>query len=140
MLFAVPDATVCNDPSIQLAGCSPSQFSTSFDNRFHDNVMGIAPNGDVKPNGTDFWWDNYPGNTGNCWFSNKAAPGKSITSSPPAPLLPDCNNGQDPSTSTGNGIPPNNEAELVQCLAGFSTVGYDPNACPWFVTPPKPSS
>jgi hypothetical protein len=67
-------------------------------------------------------------------------PGKSITSSPPAPLLPDCNNGQDPSMSTGNGIPPSNEAELVQCLAGFSTVGYDPNACPWFVTPPKPSS
>jgi hypothetical protein len=140
MLFAVPDATVCSDPSIQLSGCSPSQFSTSFDNRFHDNVMGIAPNGDVKPNGTDFWWDNYPGNTGNCWFSNRAAPGKSITSSPPPPLLPDCNNGQDPSMSTGNGIPPSNEAELVQCLAGFSTVGYDPNTCPWFSTPPKPSS
>jgi hypothetical protein len=140
MLFAVPDATVCNDPSIQLAGCSPGQISTSYRNSFHDNTMGVAPNGDVVPNGTDFWWDSFPGNTGNCWFSNKAAPGKSVTSSPPAPLLPNCSNGTNPSSSTGNGLPPNNEAELVQCLAGFSTAGYDPNACPWFSTPPKPAS
>jgi hypothetical protein len=139
MLFAVPDATVCNDPSIQLAGCSPTKFSTSYRNLFHDNVMGVAPNGSAQPNGTDFWWDSYPGNTGNCWYANKAAPGKSITSSPPAPLLPGCNNGQNPGTSIGTGYAPN-EAELVQCLAGFSTVGYDPNACPWFKTPPKPGS
>jgi hypothetical protein len=139
MVFAVPDATVCTDPSIQLTGCSPGQVSTSYRNSFHDNTMGMAPNGDVAPNGTDFWWDSFPGNTGNCWFSNKAAPGKSITSSPPAPLLPDCNNGQNPGMSIGTGYPPN-EAELVQCLAGFSAVGYDPNACPWFKTPPKPSS
>jgi hypothetical protein len=139
MLFAVPDATVCNDPSIQLAGCSPTKFSTSYRNLFHDNVMGVAPNGSARPNGTDFWWDSYPGNTGNCWYANKAATGKSITSSPPAPLLPGCNNGQNPGSSIGTGYAPN-EAELVQCLAGFSTVGYDPNACPWFKTPPKPGS
>jgi hypothetical protein len=141
MLFAVPDALVCGDHSIQLAGCDPAAgASTSFNNSFHGNVMGVAPDGSSKPNGTDFWWDSFTGNTGNCWFSNTTALGKSITSSPPAPLLPDCNNGQDPSMSTGNGIPPSNEAELVQCLAGFSTVGYDPNACPWFTTPPKPGS
>ncbi len=45
MLFAVPDATVCNDPSIQLAGCSPGQVSTSYRNSFHHNVMGVAPDG-----------------------------------------------------------------------------------------------
>jgi Right handed beta helix region len=138
MLFAVPDATVCNDPSIQLTGCSPGQVSTSYRNSFHDNTMGVAPNGDVEPNGTDFWWDSFPGNTGNCWFSNHAAPGKSITTSPSLPPLPNCNNGTNPGSSSGNGLPPTNEAELVQCLAGFSAVGYDPNACPWFETPPKP--
>jgi hypothetical protein len=136
MLFAVPDATVCSDPSIQLAGCSPGQVSTSFNNRFHGNVMGVSPQGGPQPNGTDFWWDSFPGNTGNCWFSNTPAQGKSITSSPPAPLLPNCNNGQ--GSSTGTGYPPN-EAELVQCLAAFSSSGYDPNACPWFRTPPRPS-
>jgi parallel beta helix pectate lyase-like protein len=138
MLFAVPDATVCNDSSIQLAGCDPTKVSTSYRNSFHDNVMGVAPNGSYQPNGTDFWWDSFPGNTGNCWYANKAALGKSITSSPPAPLLPNCNNGQNPGSSIGIGYAPN-EAELVQCLAGFSTVGYDPNACPWFKTPPKPT-
>jgi hypothetical protein len=139
MLFAVPDATVCNDSSIQLAGCDPTKISTSYRNRFHGNVMGVALNGSYQPNGTDFWWDSYPSNTGNCWYQNQPAAGKSITSSPPAPLLPNCNNGQNPGSSVGTGYPPN-EAELVQCLAGFSTVGYDPRACPWFKTPPKPSS
>jgi hypothetical protein len=139
MLFAVPDATVCNDSSIQLAGCDPTKISTSYRNKFHGNVMGVAPNGTNAPNGTDFWWDSYPSNTGNCWYQNQPAAGKSITSSPPAPLLPNCNNGQNPGSSVGIGYAPN-EAELVQCLAGFSTVGYDPNACPWFKTPPKPSS
>jgi Right handed beta helix region len=139
MLFAVPDATVCTDPSIQLAGCSPGQVSTSFNNRFHGNVMGVAPDGSPQPNGTDFWWDSFPGNRGNCWFSNTPAQGKQITSAPPAPLLPNCNNGQNPSSSVGTGYPPN-EGELVQCLAGFSTVGFDPNACPWFRTPPKPGA
>jgi hypothetical protein len=137
MLFAVPDATVCNDPSNQINGCSPAETSTSYSNSFHDNVMGMAPDGKAEPNGTDFWWDDFAGNTGNCWYSNTAAPGKSITSSPPAPLLPNCGNGQNPSSSTGTGYPPN-EGELVQCLAGFSAVGYDPNACPWFKTPSKP--
>jgi hypothetical protein len=138
MLFAVPDATVCNDPAVQVHGCSAGQVSTSFRNSFHDNEMGIGPNGGSQPNGVDFWWDSFPGNTGNCWFQNKAAPGKSITSSPSLPPLPNCNNGQNPGSSTGNGLPPSNEAELVQCLAGFSATGYDPNACPWFKTPPKP--
>ena len=31
-----------------------------------------------KPNGVDFWWDAFPGNTGNCWWGNKAAPGKTV--------------------------------------------------------------
>jgi hypothetical protein len=134
MLFAVPDATVCNDPDVQVPGCDASKFSTSYRNRFHDNLMGIAPDGSHQPNGVDFWWDSFVGNTHNCWYSNTSY--RPITSSPSN--LPSCNNGQNPETSSGSGAPAN-EAELVQCLAGFSAVGYDPDACPWFEQPPKPT-
>jgi hypothetical protein len=100
--------------------------------------MGVAPDGSYKPNGTDWWWDDFAGNTSDCWYANTTAAGKSITSSPPAPLLPNCANGSNPGSSTGTGYPPN-EAELGQCLAGFTAIGYDPNACPWFTTPARPS-
>ncbi len=139
MLFAVPDAVVCGPGSDNSqAGCDPSQLSTSHRNQFHHNTMGVSPKGAVKPNGVDFWWDSFVGNEENCWYANRAAPGKSIESSPPS--LPDCDNGRDPGSSMGTGTAPQNEAELVQCLAGFSAAGYDPNACPWFRTPPRPGS
>ena len=39
-----------------------------------------VPHGDVGadrplPNGIDFWWDEFSGNTGNCWFDNTGADG-----------------------------------------------------------------
>jgi hypothetical protein len=137
MLFAVPDATVCG-PVIgsPVTGCDPAKFSTSYRNRFYGNVMGVAPDGSAQPNGTDFWWDSFAGNTGNCWYDNQPAPGRSITTSPL--LLPDCNGGTDPRTSVGIGAPAN-EAELLTCFAAL--VGgyhFDPSRCPWFATPPKP--
>jgi hypothetical protein len=142
MVFAVPDATVCGPNSTTpVPGCDPGGVSTSFDNHFHDNVMGVDPDGHVDPNGVDFWWDSFPGNTGNCWWGNEAAPGKSITSEPPPPFLPNCANGTNPGSSMGIGYPPN-ENELVACLAGFEVAGYpngDSTACSWTVTPSEPS-
>ena len=80
MLFAVPDATVCgpapvgSDPG---AGLQPRRYlHVVRQPASHGNTMGVSPTGTVKPNGTDFWWDNFPGNTGNCWWGNKAAPGQ----------------------------------------------------------------
>jgi hypothetical protein len=129
MLFAVPDQLVCGpagvDPS-QLAGCNPAKVppSTSYNNEYYGNAMGKAPDGSSAPNGVDFWWDSFLGNTGNCWHDNGA-----VTSEPPGPLLPsDC------STSVGTGNPAA-EAELLGCFAAFSQgVGN----CDWFTTPPKP--
>jgi hypothetical protein len=99
--------------------------------------MGVAPNGAVQPNGTDFWWPSYPGNTGNWWWDNVAAPGHSVTTSPI--LLPDCAGGKDPGSSIGTGSA--NEAELTGCLVGFTTDSY-PNGnstlCDWTKTPAKP--
>jgi hypothetical protein len=95
--------------------------------------MGVAPDGSYRPNGTDFWWDSFNGNTGNCWYGNHPFTGKSITTSPP--LLPDCANGTNPSLSVGTGAP-QNESELLSCFAAITT---DSNTCDWFTTPPKPS-
>jgi hypothetical protein len=140
MLFAAPDATICGPvigSSTPVPGCDPAKVSTSYNNSFTANLMGVAPNGAVRPNGTDFWWDSYPGNTGNCWWANIAAPGRSITTSPM--LLPDCDGGKNPAMSIGTGSA--NEAELVGCLVGFS-VGSYPNGnstlCDWTKTPSKP--
>jgi hypothetical protein len=144
MLFAVPDATVCGPPPVgsdaPVPGCDPTKTSTSYGNRFHDNVMGVAASGADRPNGVDFWWDSFPGNTGNCWWNNTAAPGKPVTTSPP--LLPGCAGGTDPSTSVGTGEPVN-EGELMSCFAGYQVSGYpDGNStiCSWTQTPPKPGS
>jgi hypothetical protein len=141
MLFGVPDATVCGpDSTTPVPGCDPGKVSTSYDNKFHGNVMGVDPAGALRPNGVDFWWDSFPGNTGNCWWGNTAAPGTNVSTSPP--LLPDCANGTNPGSSVGTGYPPN-EGELVACLAGFEAAGYpngDSTSCSWTITPPKPGS
>jgi hypothetical protein len=136
MLFAVPDATVCS-PVIgtPVTGCDPAKLSTSYTNSFYGNVMGVAPDGTVLPNGTDFWWDSFPSNTGNCWYRNTAAPGKKVTSSPSE--LPDCSDGQNPDSSMGTGEPAN-EGELFSCLLAYESDNED--LCPWFEQPPKPGT
>ena len=99
--------------------------------------MGIAPDGSHQPNGTDFWWDSFPGNAGNCWFGNTSY--KPITTSPSP--LPDCDGGADPSSSMGTGNVAN-EGELAVCAIPFVTGDLNPEGsqCPWFVTPPKPTA
>ena len=119
MLFHVPDAL----------SNSSAMNSVSHRNRQHENVMGRAPNGDRAPNGVDFWWDDAPQQQNNCWFDNGE-----VTSSPPAPVLPsNCQN-----TSVGATYPAQS-AELLACAGAIASDSYDPNACAWFRTPPRPS-
>ena len=147
MLYAVPDQLVCGpgvgsvDPS-QLAGCDPTKVppSTSYNNQFYGNVMGVAPDGTKKPNGTDFWWDSFAANTGNCWHDNTGVNGDraSLTSTPPqAPVAGTSLPGflpEDCSTSVGSGGA-DQESELLACFADI-TAGT--HTCPWFSTPAKP--
>ena len=147
MLFAVPDQLVCGpgvgsvDPT-QLAGCDPTKIppSTSYDDKYVNNVMGVAPDGTKKPNGTDFWWDQFAGNTGNCWQGNTGVNGDraSVTSTPPqSPVAGQSIPGflpEDCSTSIGTGGAAQ-EAELLSC---FADISYSTGTCNWFTTPAKP--
>ncbi len=146
MLFGVPDQLVCGPSgsvdTSQLAGCDPTKVppSTSYNNQFYGNVMGVAPDGSKQPNGTDFWWDDFTGNTGNCWHDNTGVNGDraSVTSTPPqAPLAGQSLPGFLPekcSSSTGTGGPAQ-EAELLNC---FADITADTSTCDWFATPAKP--
>ena len=145
MLFAVPDAFVCGDgPTAngnQQHGCNPTQVNTSFRNRFHDNVMGVSPKGVTDPNGLDFWWDQFAGNTDNCWYDNTGPDGTraSLTADPPInPVAADTSVPgflpEDCDTSVGTGG--DNDAELLSCLAAFDEDAGTP--CDWFTTPPEP--
>jgi hypothetical protein len=138
MLFSVPDQLVCGEAAggNQQAGCDPNGQTTSFFNSQYDNHMGVRPDGTADPNGTDFWWDPYPGTVGNCWWNNKPADGQEITTSPGP--LPDCDNGNRPDESVGHGNPAQT-GELASCVVAFETRTFDPNGpCPWFKTPPEP--
>jgi hypothetical protein len=110
----------------------------------HGDINGTEP----LPNGVDFWWDEFAGNTGNCWFDNTGADGSpdSVTgsgdagtfpSAPPDPL-PDCSGGEDPDSSTGNGDPVK-EQYLVDCSRGPSP-SPPPITCDWWTPPEKPGS
>ena len=135
MLFAVPDATICGPgplaSDVPVPGCNPLKFSTSYRNKFYGNTMGVAPNGTVERNGVDFWWDDFPTNTGNCWYNNHVAAGQHLTTSP---LLPNC--ALLPSIGTGS----TNEIELLACFGATLNGGFDASLCPWFTTPKKPSA
>jgi hypothetical protein len=137
MVFTVPDALVCGPAAggNEQAGCSATRNSTSHYNRHYDNLMGVRPSGEADRNGTDFWWDSFPGSRGNCWFRNRGP--RPITTSP-APL-PDCDDGRDPAMSLGVGNP--NEAELASCLLAFETRNFDQSGpCPWVRSPSDPDA
>jgi hypothetical protein len=128
MLIAVPD---------QFSDKYDSVETTSNRNQFHDNVMGIAPGGQRKPNGVDFWWDQHPSNSNNCWYNNIGDDGTkdSVTTDPQGPLMPaDCNN-----VSTGATYPAKGP-ELGGCAASIENGEYNATICPWFNDPPPPGS
>jgi Right handed beta helix region len=143
MVFSVPDAFVCGPQTGNSQhGCDPNEVNTSFDNEHHDNVMGMTPGGTPDPNGTDFWWDQFAGNTGNCWFDNVGMDGDrdSLTADPPLFPTPGTSTPgflpEDCDSPLNNGGGGDNETELVNCLANFEEGA--PTPCTWFTTPPEP--
>ena len=161
VLLAVPDAVAGEpegnvDPEVH---CSVTGISTtSCGNRYYNNVMGRPPPGfrfhgaiDMfgnrhgaegsasLPNGVDFWWDEFSGNNGNCWYENTGADGTaSVTGSgdgvPPDLLPSNC----DSSVGNGDAV---KEAVLLDCaLYSRGDTPNDHPACYWFRMPPQPGS
>jgi hypothetical protein len=139
MIFAIPDVLICGDQTNNhnQKGCDKNKVNTSFRNVNASNAMGLAPDGTSKPNGIDFWWDQFPDNTGNCWYLNEGP--QPITYSPQP--LPNCNGGKNPESSVGTGDAPN-QGELVTCLAAFETRNFDRSttSCTWLFSPAKPKA
>jgi len=160
MLIAVPDALTTGggaegnvNPGISCPGAPDNGISTSCGNQFFANAMGRSPQGfkfatavslfgndhsggaGPYPNGTDFWWDEFSGNTGDCWFNNTGFDGTagSITGpgagAPPDLLPSDCD------TSVGGGDP-SKTAYLIDCSEGPDETG----PCDWWDPAPKPES
>jgi hypothetical protein len=169
MLLAVPEAVTRGtpeDPSAAAFCPGNPQVVTSCEDEYRDNVMGQAPPGfkpskavgkfgnlssfddDSVGNGVDFWWDEFPGNVGNCWHDNVGPDGTrdSLVTDPPlAPaadlnvptFLPEvCDN-----TSIGLGDVVK-EAVLANCGTMY-TPGEEPPQpplCDWFAIPPEPGT
>jgi hypothetical protein len=168
MLFAVPDAVTngggaegrIND-GVSCPGAPENGISTSCGNRFFANRMGRVPPGfqfpkaidqyganaygrppGPLPNGNDFWWDDFSGNTGNCWYDNigfDGTPGSVTgpgTSRPPdmnpRPLPSNC------STSVGIGDPARTKY-LLECSNGPDEDAGELD-CDWWRRPARPGT
>ena len=165
-LLAIPDAVLAIvdnhtpegtvNPGIS-CGTAPS-VTTSCNNRFFDNKLGVAPpgfvapkevhdygnavgsGGPVLPNGVDFWWDEFVGNTDNCWFDNTGPDGGAGSVTGPGPGAP-------PDLLPGKGIcggfvgagDAAKELNLLTCFTARSTPDFR-DACDWFTMPPEPGS
>jgi hypothetical protein len=164
MLFSIPDAVVAaadefepeGDVNEGISCATEPQITTSCGNRYYDNHMGIVPpefrapatiddfgnnvggTSGVLPNGTDFWWDEFLSNTGNCWYDNVGPDGTeaSITGSgtgvPPDLLPAECG----ASIGVGDVVKELNLANCFFAREGSATVG----PCDWYELPPKPGS
>jgi hypothetical protein len=149
MLIAVPDVVSCApSPANGAPTCIPnSPASTSVGNHYFGNAMGRAPNGTSMPNGVDFWWDEYPTNTGNCWFDNTGSDGTaaSVTSDPgPQPVAGQTLPKYLPSdcaapTNVGTGSA-TKEAFTASCASAIATGKDDPTTCEWFQMPKRPGT
>ncbi|HEX6387923.1 MAG TPA: hypothetical protein VFZ89_00695, partial [Solirubrobacteraceae bacterium] len=133
--------------------------STSCGNRFHDNKLGQVPPGftwpteigkfgnphgpsgaAALPNGVDFWWDEFAGNNGNCWYDNTGPDGTTDTvTGPGAGVPPDvlpfsCRS----SVGLGDVV---KEAILLDCsMWSRSAPTARHPLCYWFTAPPRPGT
>jgi len=108
-------------------------YDTSNYNHTVANTMGITPSGDVRHNGSDFWWDDQ--GLGNCWEDNVSSRGE-----PTDNFLVDPGPCADGGSKVLPGAP-------VKDAGFLSCSQYDradptwrhPPECDWFDSPSKPT-
>ena len=150
MLIAVPDAISCApNPDEGAPPCTPQgAATTSNGNRYYDNVMGRTPDGRQMPNGVDFWWDEFPTNSGNCWFRNQRRRRHHHAASRRIRRHRRWRARRCPSSCPRTAASPSNvgvgdarkESVLLGCVADFAEGSYDATVCDWFAPPAKPGS
>jgi hypothetical protein len=109
-------------------------YDTSHGNQTTDNLMGIAPDGSVRHNGMDHWWDDEGG--GNCWQGNTYSRGTQTANFTVPP----------PSCAEGGSV--NTPGAPVKDAGFLSCSQYDrsdpdlrhPPGCEWFEDPVRPSA
>ncbi|MDB1089089.1 right-handed parallel beta-helix repeat-containing protein [Streptomyces sp. ACA25] len=100
------------------------QADTSHRNRYDDNVLGLTPDGEARPNRLDAWWDGQGRN--NCWQSG--------TGSSNPPVLPVCGDGPTEVSGSSHRLigEPAKMAHQLVCAGydiGTATV---PAGCDWY--------
>jgi hypothetical protein len=109
------------------------QNDTSHHNHTVANRMGFAPNGAVKHNGQDHWWDDQ--GVGNCWEGNTYSRGEQTDNFTVDP---------GPCAEGGSDNPigfPVKDADFLSCSQYDRNDEFwrDPPGCSWFESPEKPS-
>ncbi|MDQ6650081.1 MAG: right-handed parallel beta-helix repeat-containing protein [Actinomycetota bacterium] len=109
------------------------QFDTSNGNHQRFNTMGLSRNGQVLPNGLDFWWDDE--GSGNCWDSNVSSHGAPTSNALGG--LPTC---ASPSVFSPGTIAVKDAgfADCTQYNKNDPILRHPPK-CSWFDSPTKPS-
>lgn len=97
-----------------------AQFDTSHHNRYVGNRLGVAPDGERRPNGMSFWWDGQ--GAGNCW-----QPPGTGGSDPLA--MPACGSGADSARYLSN---PVKLTELYVCGEYSLQDQRVPAGCDWY--------
>ena len=69
MLLAVPDAISC-PPGDGRPARPRTRRRRRTTTATTTTSWAARRTASLKPNGVDFWWDEFPSNTGNCWYNN----------------------------------------------------------------------
>ena len=139
MLFSVPDSLDlrARHRRQRAGGLRPEQgVDVALQPARTTTAWASRPDGEPDPNGTDFWWDDFAGSRGNCWYRNTGAKDITVPAGPAARLR----RRQGPGDEHRQGQPRAGEraARLRRGVREPSDFGGD--GCPWFKTPPEPGA
>jgi hypothetical protein len=109
------------------------QNDTSHHNRTVGNKMGLRPDGAVRHNGQDHWWDDQ--GEGNCWERNTYSRGERTDN-----FVVDPASCADGGSANPVGFPVK-DADFLSCSQydRNDPVLRDPPGCSWFESPERPS-